>query len=95
MSRSPSYFEYAVELNERTFPRIIAYAEAYGYHLAQEFDSVMKLDGHLGLMVNLIFDVSAGVPVSFCVFPEANFNAGWHYGDGMRGPFCRIHRNTY
>lgn len=91
----PLYFEYAVELNRHTYPRIIAYTESFGYHLAQEFDSILKTDGDLGLMVNMVFDVSQGRPESFGVFPAATFDACWHYGDGQRGPFTRIHKTRY
>jgi hypothetical protein len=92
--RHSTFFEYAVPLTKRTYPRIIAYAEAFDYHLAQEFDSILNTE-IIDLCVSMVFDVTIGRPVEFHVFPAATLDACWHYGDGVRGPFTRIIKNTY
>jgi len=93
MPRGSTYFQYAAKLNQSSFGSIIAFAEAYNFHLAQEFDSIMRLEAGMELYVNMIFDVTRGEPSEFSVFPGATFDACWHRGDGMRGPFFRIHKN--
>jgi len=95
MSRYSTYFQYAAKLNQSSFGSIIGFAEAYGFHLAQEFDSIMRAEAGMELYVNMIFDVTRSEPVEFNVFTGATFDACWHRGDGMRGPFFRIVKNKY